>query len=222
MINIAIDGPSGAGKSTIAKYVAKKLGYVYVDTGAMFRAVGIHVLRRGLKTDKREDVLSVLWEANIQLQYIDGTQHVFLNGEDISADIRLPEASMAASNVSAIPEVRTFLLDSQKEIAQKNNCIMDGRDIGTVVLPEAQVKVFLTADAQERTRRRFLELQEKGTPVDFDTLLAEIIQRDYNDSHRAAAPLKKAEDAVEIDSTGKSIEEVAELIMKLTEEKVCP
>ncbi len=217
MINIAIDGPSGAGKSTIARRVAEKLGYVYVDTGAMYRAIGVHVMRNKLPTNDAQAVISVLYDAHIELTYMNGEQHILLNGEDVSRDIRFPEASMAASNVSAIPEVRAYLFDLQKNIANSTNCIMDGRDIGTVVLPDAQVKVFLTATAEERTRRRFLELQQKGTPVDYDTLLAEIRQRDYNDSNRAAAPLKRAADAIEIDSTGLTIDEITDRIVKLAE-----
>ncbi len=217
MINIAIDGPSGAGKSTIARKVAEKLGFVYVDTGAMYRAIGVHVMRNNLPTNDAQSVISVLYDAQIELVYKDGEQHVLLNKEDVSRDIRLPEASMAASNVSAIPEVRAYLFDLQKNIANTANCIMDGRDIGTVVLPDAQVKIFLTATAEERAKRRCLELEQKGTPVDYDTLLAEIIQRDYNDSHRSAAPLKKAEDAIEIDSTDLSIDEITNMIVKKAE-----
>ncbi len=219
MFNIAIDGPSGAGKSTVARKVAEKLGFVYVDTGAMYRAIGVHVLRCGLQTNDTDSVLSVLYDAKVELTYVNGEQRVLLNGEDVSTDIRLPEASMAASNVSAIPQVRAYLFDLQKHIAATENCIMDGRDIGTVVLPDAQVKVFLTASAQERAKRRFLELQARGTPVDFDVLLAEIEQRDYNDSHRAAAPLKKADDAVEIDSTDYSVDEIVAMILEIAEEK---
>ncbi len=217
MINIAIDGPSGAGKSTIARKVAEKLGFVYVDTGAMYRAIGVHVMRCGLSTDIPDDVISVLYDAHVELTYKNGEQRILLNGEDVSKEIRLPEASMAASNVSALPEVRAYLFDLQKNIANTSDCIMDGRDIGTVVLPDAQVKIFLTATAEERTRRRCLELMQKGTPVDYETLLAEIKQRDYNDSHRAAAPLKKADDAIEIDSTGMSIDEITQKIVSLAE-----
>ena len=217
MINIAIDGPSGAGKSTIARKVAERLGFVYVDTGAMYRAIGLHVMRCGLRTDNSADVVSVLYDANIALAYKDGEQHILLNGEDVSKEIRLPEASMAASNVSAVPQVRSHLFDLQKNIADTANCIMDGRDIGTVVLPDAQLKIFLTATAEERTRRRCIELEQKGTPVDFDSLLAEIKQRDYNDSHRAAAPLRKADDAIEIDSTGLSIQKITDKIVSLAE-----
>ncbi len=215
MINIAIDGPSGAGKSTIAKNIAKQLGYVYVDTGAMYRAIGVHVMRNGLRTDNENEVCSVISGANVTIDYIDGEQHVFLNGDDVSDNIRLPEASMAASNVSAIPAVRAHLFNLQQSIAATNNCIMDGRDIGTVVLPNAQVKIFLTASAEVRTKRRFEELKEKGTPVDYDSLLAEIIQRDYNDSHRAIAPLKKADDAIELDCSNMDIEQTTAAIIKI-------
>ena len=219
MFNIAIDGPSGAGKSTVARKVAQSLGFVYVDTGAMYRAIGVHVMRCGLPTDDEQAVLSVLFDAKIELTYVNGEQRVLLNGEDVSVDIRLPEASMAASNVSAIPKVREYLFDLQKNMAAAKDCIMDGRDIGTVVLPEAQVKIFLTASAEERAKRRYIELQQRGTPVDYDELLAEIRQRDYNDSHRTTAPLKKAEDAVEIDSTDYSIDEIVAMILRIAEER---
>ena len=215
MINIAIDGPAGAGKSTIARKTAANLGYIYVDTGALYRAVGVSVLRRGLDTTDAKAVAGVLNEIKIELKFIDGVQHVFLNGEDVSTAIRLPEASMAASNVSAIPAVRAFLFDLQKSIAAKNNCIMDGRDIGTVVLPDAQLKIFLTASAEVRAKRRYAELVEKGTPVDYDALLEEIKLRDHNDSTRAIAPLKPADDAVLVDSSDMTIAEVCEAIEKL-------
>ena len=218
MINIAIDGPAGAGKSTIARKTAANLGYIYVDTGALYRAVGVSVLRRGFDTTDAKAVAGVLNEIKIELKFIDGVQHVFLNGEDVSTDIRLPEASMAASNVSAIPAVRAFLFDLQKSIAAKNNCIMDGRDIGTVVLPDAQVKVFLTASAEVRAKRRYDELVEKGTPVEFDALLEEIKLRDHNDSTRAIAPLKPADDAVLVDSSDMTISEVCAAIEKLVRE----
>ena len=218
MINIAIDGPAGAGKSTIARKTAENLGYIYVDTGALYRAVGVSVLRRGLDTTDAKAVAGVLNEITIELKFIDGVQHVFLNGEDVSTDIRLPEASMAASNVSAIPAVRAFLFDLQKSIAAKNDCIMDGRDIGTVVLPDAQVKVFLTASAEVRAKRRYDELILKGTPVDYDALLEEIKLRDHNDSTRAIAPLKPADDAVFVDSSDMTIAEVCETIEKLVRE----
>ena len=212
MINIAIDGPAGAGKSTVAKAVAKKLGFIYVDTGALYRSIGVNALRHSVATDDSEAVVSLLPETNVELKYIDGNQRVFLNGEDVSEEIRLPEASMAASNVSAIPEVRAFLLDLQRDMAKKNNVVMDGRDIGTVILPDAQYKFFLTATAEVRAERRYKELQEKGITVDFNELLEEIKQRDYNDSHRATAPLKQADDAVYVDSSDLTLEEAISAI----------
>ena len=215
MINIAIDGPAGAGKSTIARKTAANLGYIYVDTGALYRAVGVSVLRQGFDTTDAKAVSQVLNGIKIELKFVDGVQHVFLNGEDVSTDIRLPEASMAASNVSAIPAVRAFLFDLQRSIAANNNCIMDGRDIGTVVLPDAQLKVFLTASAEVRAKRRYDELVEKGTPVEFNALLEEIKLRDHNDSTRAIAPLKKADDAVLVDSSDMTIDEVCETLEKL-------
>ena len=218
MINIAIDGPAGAVKSTVAKIAARELGFIYIDTGALYRAIGVAVMRRGLRTDCPEDVISVLPEVSLSLEFIDGEQRVILCGEDVSRDIRLPEASMAASNVSAIPEVRSFLLDMQKKFAKENNCLMDGRDIGTVILPDAQVKIFLTASAEVRADRRYKELIEKGTPKDYDELLEEIKQRDYNDSHRAVAPLKPAEDAVILDSSDMTLSEVVEKIVSLVKE----
>lgn len=207
MINIAIDGPAGAGKSSVAKAVAAKLGFIYVDTGALYRSIGVNALRHGIKTDDADAVIALLPETKVELRYIDGAQRVFLNGEDVSEAIRMPEASMAASNVSAIPAVRTFLLDLQRDMAKNNNVIMDGRDIGTVILPEAQYKFFLTASAEVRADRRFKELKEKGIDVDYNALLEEIIQRDYNDSHRETAPLRQADDAILIDSSNMTLEE---------------
>ena len=218
MVNIAIDGPAGAGKSSVARLAAKALGFIYIDTGALYRAVGVAVLRKGLKTDCREDVLSVLPEISIELAFVEGEQRVLLNGEDVSRDIRLPEASMAASNVSAIPEVREFLLDMQKRFARENNCLMDGRDIGTVILPHAKPKIFLTASPEVRADRRYKELIEKGTPKDYNELLEEIKLRDYNDSHRAVAPLKPADDAYILDSSDMPIEAVVEKIVSLAKE----
>ena len=218
MINIAIDGPAGAGKSSVAKLAAKELGFIYIDTGALYRAVGIAVLRKGLETDCREDVLSVLPGVSIELAFVEGEQRVILNGEDVSRDIRLPEASMAASNVSAIPEVREFLLDMQKRFARENNCLMDGRDIGTVILPHAKPKIFLTASPEVRADRRYKELIEKGTPKDYNELLEEIKLRDYNDSHRAVAPLKPADDAYILDSSDMPIDAVVEKIVSLAKE----
>ena len=213
MINIAIDGPAGAGKSSVAKAVAAKLGFIYVDTGALYRSIGVNALRNGLNTEDAAAVTALLPATKIELKFIDGTQRVFLNGEDVSEAIRMPEASMAASNVSAIPAVRTFLLDLQRDMAKNNNVIMDGRDIGTVILPDAQYKFFLTASAEVRADRRFKELAEKGINVDYKSLLEEIIQRDYNDSHRETAPLKQADDAILIDSSDMNIDEVINAII---------
>ena len=220
IINVALDGPSGAGKSTIAKALARRLGYVYVDTGAMYRAIGLYVTRAGVPTDSKEEVVPLLENITVELEYVDGVQRVLLNGEDVSDQIRTPEISMAASNVSAIPEVRTFLLELQRSIARKNSIIMDGRDIGTVILPNADVKVFMTASPEERAKRRYEELIAKGQDVNYDDILKDINQRDYNDSHRAAAPLKKADDAYELDTTGMSIDEVVDSIEKLIDKRL--
>ena len=220
MINVAIDGPAGAGKSTVARAAAQKLGYIYVDTGALYRAVGVYCLRKGIETTDAQNVGAILSEITVELKFIDGVQHVFLNGDDVSIEIRLPEASMAASNVSAIPSVRAFLFDLQRDIAAKNNCIMDGRDIGTVVLPNAQVKIFLTADDTERAMRRYKELQEKGSTVTYQEVLYDLRVRDYNDSHREIAPLKPAEDSVIVNTTGMTLEESINTIVKTVEEKI--
>lgn len=220
MINVAIDGPAGAGKSTVARAAAAKLGYIYVDTGALYRAVGVYCLRKGITTTDAEGVGAILGGITVELKFIDGVQHVFLNGDDVSTEIRLPEASMAASNVSAIPAVRAFLFDLQRDIAAKNNCIMDGRDIGTVVLPDAQVKIFLTADDEERAMRRYRELKEKGSEVTFQEVLDDLRVRDYNDSHREIAPLKPAEDSVIVNTTGYTLEESIEKIVNTVKEKL--
>lgn len=219
MINIAIDGPAGAGKSTVAKGVAAKLGYIYVDTGALYRAIGVYALRAGVDTKDGDGVSALLPEINVELKFIDGVQHVFLNGEDVSVEIRTPDASMAASNVSAIPSVRSFLFDLQRNIASKNDCIMDGRDIGTVVLPNAQVKIFLTADPEERAMRRYRELIVKDPDVKYDDVLADLKVRDYQDSHREIAPLKPAEDSVVYNTTGNSLEESIEKVISIIKEK---
>ena len=220
MINVAIDGPAGAGKSTVARAAAQKLGYIYVDTGALYRAVGVYCLRKGIETTDVDGVGAILSEITVELKFIDGVQHVFLNGDDVSTEIRLPEASMAASNVSAIPSVRAFLFDLQRDIAAKNNCIMDGRDIGTVVLPNAQVKIFLTADDTERAMRRYKELQEKGSTVTYQEVLDDLRVRDYNDSHREIAPLKPAEDSVIVNTTNYTLEESINRIVEAVEEKL--
>lgn len=221
MINIAIDGPSGAGKSSIAKAVSKKLGYIYVDTGALYRSIGLNAVRCGVKDTKNEAlVVPTLENADVSLRFINGEQRVFLGEDDVSEAIRQNEISMAASNVSAIPRVREFLFSLQRDIAEKNNCIMDGRDIGTVVLPDAEIKIFLTASSKERATRRFKELREKGQTVDFDTLLKEIEERDYQDSHRETAPLKKADDAVLVDTTGVSFDEAVEMILNIVTKRL--
>ncbi len=220
MINVAIDGPAGAGKSTIARAAAKELGFIYVDTGALYRAVGVYCLKNKIETTDAESVGAILDKIIVELKFVDGVQHVYLNGDDVSTEIRLPEASMAASNVSAIPEVRAFLFDLQRDIAAKNNCIMDGRDIGTVVLPNAKVKIFLTADPEERAMRRFKELEEKGSSVTYQEVLDDLKVRDYNDSHREIAPLKPAEDSVIINTTGYALEQSIDKIIDTIKEKM--
>lgn len=220
MIHIAIDGPSGAGKSTIARLVAARLGFMYIDTGALYRSVGVAALKRGFDPGDEKKVEQMLPTIHVTLGFVDGIQHVYVNDEDVSVQIRLPEASMAASAVSALPAVRRFLFGLQQDLAASHNCVMDGRDIGTVVLPDAEVKIFLTASPEVRAQRRYRELIEKGNEVNFDTLLKEIIQRDYNDSHRAVAPLKKADDAVEIDSSEMTLDEVTEQILAIVHQKI--
>ncbi len=220
VINVAIDGPGGAGKSTSARAAAKELGYIYVDTGALYRAVGVNALRKGIDTKDKAAVAASVEGISVDLVFENGEQKVLLNGEDVSVEIRTPPASMAASAVSAVPEVRAFLFDLQRDIASRNNCIMDGRDIGTVVLPDAQVKIFLTASAEERAQRRYKELQAKGSTVSYQAVLDELIERDYNDSHREIAPLKPAEDSVLLDTTGVSLEGQVEKIISIIKEKV--
>ena len=219
-LNIAIDGPSGAGKSTIAKAAAKELGFLYVDTGAMYRAIALFAYRNGITKENKLDVISLLPRLNIQLKYIDRLQHVFLNGEDVSEQIRQHHISMLTSEISSIPEVRSFLLDLQRDIAEKNNLIMDGRDIGTVILPNAQVKIFLTASEEARAMRRFLELKEKGENIEYDKVLEDVRNRDINDTQRAAAPLKMAEAAVFIDTTEKSLEQSIEAVTSIIKERI--
>ena len=219
-INIAIDGPAGAGKSTIAKTVSKELGYIYVDTGALYRTVGLNVLRQGKDTKNEADVVPTLEGLNVSLRFVNGEQRVFLGDEDVSEAIRQNEVSMAASNVSAIPKVREFLFGLQRDIAEKNNCIMDGRDIGTVVLPNAQIKIYLTASAQARADRRYKELTEKGQEVNYDDILKEIELRDYQDTHREIAPLKKADDAILVDTTELDLNGSIEYMLKVIKERL--
>jgi len=215
MIAVAIDGPSGAGKSTIARRAAQALSFIYVDTGALYRTIGLYMSRHIEDTKDAKAVEALLPKVSVELRFIDGEQRVFLNGEDVSGKIRTPQAAMHASNVSAIPAVRAFLLDMQRELAASNNVIMDGRDIGTVVLPKAQVKIFLTASVETRAKRRLAEHEARGERIDFDEMVREIETRDYHDSHRAAAPLKQAEDAVLVDTTELSFEESVEKIISL-------
>lgn len=220
IINIAIDGPAGAGKSTISRRAAEYFGFIYVDTGALYRAVGINALRLGLDTSNHDFVGGTLDGLEVSLRFVGGAQRVYLFDEDVSEEIRTPKASMAASDVSAIPSVREFLFDLQRDIAAKNNCVMDGRDIGTVVLPEADVKIFLTASPERRAERRCAELSEKGIKQDFEKVLAEMIQRDYNDSHREIAPLKAADDAILVDTTDMSLEQSLDAVISIIKEKI--
>ena len=219
MIQIAIDGPGGAGKSTIAKAVAAKLGIVYVDTGALYRTVGYYVRLKNTDPKDAEAVAALLGEITIEVKYVDGVQRVYLNGEDLGDRIRTPEMSMYASRVSAIPAVRAFLLETQKDIARKNSVIMDGRDIGTVILPDADLKIFLTASPECRARRRYDELIAKGQTVSFEDVLAEMNQRDTQDSTREIAPAQAAEDAILFDNTGMVLEESVAHIISLVREK---
>lgn len=217
-IKVALDGPSGAGKSTIAKAVAAKLGFIYVDTGALYRSVAYNAICKGADVSEQAQAVKTLEGLDIKLIHRNGVQTVLVNGEDVGDKIRTPEVSMATSAISKLPEVRDFLLETQRSIAESNDIIMDGRDIGTVVLPDAQVKVYLTASAEERARRRFKELNEKGDPSTYEEVLEDINKRDYNDTHRDIAPLRQADDAVLVDSTDMDIEQAAETIVKLVEE----
>ncbi|MDE6880824.1 MAG: (d)CMP kinase [Oscillospiraceae bacterium] len=217
---IAIDGPSGAGKSTLARGLAKELNFVYVDTGAIYRTVGYRAWQLGISPTDQEPVAALLPQLDISISYsADGMQLMYLNGENVTEAIRLPEVSMYTSHLAVMPEVRTFLMDMQRDMAGKNSVVMDGRDIGTVVLPDADVKIFLTASAEERAKRRFRELKQRGTPLDYGVLLVEIEERDYIDSHRATAPLKAAEGAVTLDTTGLTFEESLERLLAIVKEK---
>ena len=221
IINVAIDGPAGAGKSTISRAAAKELGFIYIDTGALYRTVGLNALRKGADVNDAESVVATLTDdLKVELRFIDGEQRMFLNDEDVSDKIRTPEVSSAASITSAVPEVRKYLFDLQKNLAKNNNCIMDGRDIGTVVLPDAKVKIFLTASPEARAQRRYDELIEKGMDVKYDDVLADMIKRDYDDSHRAIAPLKQAEDAILADTSGNTLEESIALIIKIIKDNI--
>ena len=220
-INIAIDGPSGAGKSTLARSISGKLAYLYVDTGALYRTIGYYVLTKGIDPKDAEAVSAILPEIRVEMAYgDDGLQHMLLNGQDVTKEIRLPDVSMYASAVSAHPAVRAFLLEMQRELARTNNVIMDGRDIGTVVLPDAQVKVFLTATPEARAWRRKLELDQRGTPQPFEKVLEDIQKRDWDDSHRPTAPLKQADDAVLLDTTELNFQESEAALLNIIEEKI--
>lgn len=218
--SVAIDGPSGAGKSSVARKTAETLGFLYVDTGAIYRTVGLAAFRRGLDSKDREAVVAMLPELDIELRHeADGLQHMYLAGEDVSAEIRLPEISLYASDVSAYPEVRSFLMETQRSLARTHNVIMDGRDIGTVVLPDAKLKIFLTASPEARAQRRLLELRQKGSEVTFEEVLRDIAYRDKNDSERAAAPLRAAEDAVLLDSSDIDFDQTCALVEGMIREK---
>lgn len=221
MISIAIDGPAGAGKSTIAKAVAKQLEYIYVDTGALYRSIALNAINSGTNTDNEAEINELLSNTKVEIKFIDGEQRVFLNSQDVSDKIRTTEVSMMASRVSAIAAVRDFLLELQRGLARENNVIMDGRDIGTVVLPQAQVKIFLTASAQCRAKRRYKDYLAAGnTKESYEQILADIQQRDYNDSHRAVAPLKPAEDSVIVDTSDDTLEQSVEKITAVVNSKI--
>lgn len=220
-IAIAIDGPAGAGKSSLSKEVAKELSFIYVDTGALYRTIGLAASRKGLKKEDKAEIISLLNDIDVKLSFNDeGTQIVLLNGEDVSSYIRTPEASMFASAVSAIPEVRAFLLDLQRNMAKSDNVIMDGRDIGTVVLPDAKIKIFLTASPEKRAMRRHKENIEKGIDSTYEEVLKDVNQRDYQDSHREIAPLKPAEDSVLVDTSDYDFEGSKELLLKVIKERM--
>lgn len=220
MVSVAIDGPAGAGKSTLARRLAADFGYIYVDTGAMFRAIGLYALRAGKDPKDNEAVNALLPNITLEFAFIEGEQHIYLNGEDVSTAIRTEEVGMAASAVGANPAVRAFLLEMQRDMARTQNILMDGRDIGTVVLPNATVKIFLTASPEARATRRWKEYQQKGIDTPYEDVLADVRQRDYQDTHRAAAPLKQADDAVLLDTSELNFEQSFEAMKKMITEKV--
>lgn len=220
MVSVAIDGPAGAGKSTLARRLAAELGYIYVDTGAMFRTIGLYALRAGKDPKDNEEVNALLPEISLKFAFIEGEQHIYLNGEDVSTAIRTEEVGMAASAVGANPEVRAFLLGMQRDMAKTQDVLMDGRDIGTVVLPDATVKIFLTASPEARATRRWKEYQQKGVEVSYEEVLADVRQRDYQDTHRAAAPLRQADDAQLLDTSEMNFEQSLEAMKKMIVEKV--
>lgn len=220
MISVAVDGPAGAGKSTICRRAAEQLGFVYVDTGALYRAVGLFVLSQGGNPEDSSAVERLLDGLRVDLRFEDGAQQVLTNEENVTALIRTPEVSMAASRVSAVPAVRQFLFETQRRLAREQDVVMDGRDIGTVVLPDATVKIFLTAPLEVRAKRRLLELTEKGQSVDFDVVCREMAERDYNDSHRSIAPLVQAEEAVLLDNGELNLEQSVERMISIIRQGV--
>lgn len=219
-LKIAVDGPAGAGKSSVARTAAKELGFVYIDTGAMYRTVGLAVIRAGLDIKNEKDVISIAEKADITIKYINGEQNIFLNGENVSNDIRTPEVSVAASEVAVVGGVRQRLVELQRRLAESENVIMDGRDIGTKVLPDADVKIFLTASAEERAKRRFKELCEKNVKCGFEEVLKDIKYRDKNDSERKIDPLRPAKDSILIDTTGVSFEKSKEMLVCAIQKKL--
>lgn len=220
-ISVAIDGPSGAGKSTLARAVARRLGYLYVDTGAIYRTIAYYIWKAGIDPKDGAAVAAELPGLRVELRYgDDGLQHMYLDGEDVTDGIRLPEVSRYASDVSAHPEVRSYLLEMQRQLARTHDVVMDGRDIGTVVLPQAPVKVFLTASAEARARRRMRELEQRGTPQPYEQVLSEIQQRDYNDTHRSAAPLRQADDAEVLDTTELNFQDSEEALLCIIRKKL--
>ncbi|MBD5102875.1 MAG: (d)CMP kinase [Subdoligranulum sp.] len=220
MVSIAIDGPSGAGKSTLARRLAAQHGWLYVDTGAMYRTIGLFAVRAGADLASEQAVAALLPRLSLGLRYVDGEQHMFLNGEDVSGLIRTEQVSMAASQVSAHPAVRAYLLETQRAFAREHSVVMDGRDIGTVVLPDASVKIFLTASAEERAQRRYNELAARGEQVEYEEVLADVRRRDANDTNRAAAPLRAAADAVTVDTTGLTFEESFALLSETVQQRL--
>ena len=220
MFAVAIDSPAGAGKSSVAKAAAQELGFVYVDTGAIYRTIALYVLRQGVDPHQASAVEALLPQVQVSLEYTQQGQKMLLNGEDVTALIRTPEVSMATSACSAIPAVRAYLLQLQRDLAAENNVLMDGRDIGTVVLPHAQLKVFLTASPEERARRRVAQLEKAGQQADYASILRDIQQRDYQDSHRETAPLRPAEDAVLLDNSSYTFEESVRRLVALVRERL--
>ena len=218
--NIAIDGPSGAGKSSLSRAAAEEIGFMYIDTGALYRTIGLYVYRNKISAEDESAVASALSDININIKFVDGCQHVFLNGSDVSEDIRIHEVSDYTSKVSAFACVREFLLRTQRELAEKYDVIMDGRDIGSVVLPDAELKIYLTASAEERAKRRFDELAAKGQDVKYETVLHDVIERDFRDMNRKTAPLKVADGAVVVDTTGNTFKQSLKELTEIIKEKL--